>query len=64
MKNNTIIFATMAFVTLGTTTQSCVTLANSSVGLALIKQILLGGITKSLNIFSDKNSFLSNQLID
>lgn len=64
MKNNTVIVATMAFVTIGTTTQSCVALATSSVGLALIKQILLGGITKSLNIFSDKNSFLSNQLID
>ncbi len=64
MKTNTIFVATMAFATLGTTTQSCVALATSSVGLAVLKQILLGGITKGLNIFSDKNSFLANQLIE
>lgn len=64
MKRNTILVATMAVVTLGTTTQSCVALATSSVGLAVLKQILLGGITKGLNIFSNKDSFLSNQLID
>lgn len=64
MKTNTIFVATMAFATLGTTTQSCVALATSSVGLAVLKQILLGGITKGLNIFSDKDSFLANQLIE
>lgn len=64
MKTNTIFVATMAVATLGTTTQSCVALATSSVGLAVLKQILLGGITKGLNIFSDKNSFLANQLIE
>lgn len=64
MNRNTIMVATMAFATLGTTTQSCVALATSSVGLAVIKQILLGGISKGLNIFSDKNSFLANQLIE
>lgn len=64
MKRNTILVATMAVATLGTTTQSCVALATSSVGLAVLKQILLGGITKGLNIFSDKDSFLANQLID
>ena len=64
MKKNTILIATMAIATLGSTTQSCVALATSGVGLAILKQILLGGITKGLNIFSDKNSFLANQLID
>lgn len=64
MRRNTILVATMAVVTLGTTTQSCVALATSSVGLAVLKQILLGGITKGLNIFSNKDSFLANQLID
>ncbi|AYO57478.1 hypothetical protein CO230_04680 [Chryseobacterium sp. 6424] len=64
MKKHTILVATMAVATLGTTTQSCLAIATSSVGLAVLKQILLGGITKGLNIFSDKNSFLSNQLID
>ena len=54
----------MAVATLGTTTQSCLALATSSVGLAVLKQILLGGITKGLNIFSDKDSFMANQLID
>ncbi len=64
MKRNTILVATMAIATLGTTTQSCLALATSSVGLAVLKQILLGGITKGLNIFSDKDSFMANQLID
>lgn len=64
MRRNTILVATMAVVALGTTTQSCVALATSSVGLAVLKQILLGGITKGLNIFSNKDSFLANQLID
>ena len=64
MTKNTIFIATMAIATLGTTTQSCVALATSSVGLSILKQILLGGITKGLNIFSNKDSFLANQLID
>ena len=64
MRRYTILVATMAVATLGTTTQSCMTLATSSVGLSILKQILLGGITKGPNIFSDKNSFLANQLIE
>lgn len=64
MNRNTILVATMAVATLATTTQSCLALATSSVGIAVLKQILLGGITKGLNIFSDKDNFLSNQLIN
>lgn len=64
MRRNTILVATMAIATVGTTAQSCVALATSTVGLAILKQILLGGITKGLNIFSDKDSFLANQLIE
>lgn len=64
MRNNKYLIATMAVVTLGTTTQSCVALATSSVGLTILKQILLGGISKGLNIFSNKDSFLGNQLIE
>lgn len=64
MRKNTIFIATMAVATLGSTTQSCVALATSGVGLAILKQILLGGITKGLNIFSNPDSFLSNQLIE
>jgi hypothetical protein len=64
MNRNTILVATMAVATLGSTAQSCVALATSAVGIAVLKQILLGGITKGLNIFGDKNSFLANNLID
>jgi hypothetical protein len=46
-----------------TSTQSCVAVA-TTVGLSLIKKILIGGITKGLGIFKDKDSFLANGLID
>ncbi|MEC5156732.1 DUF4197 family protein [Chryseobacterium sp. MP_3.2] len=64
MQKNTILVATMAIATLGTGAQSCLAIATSSVGLAVLKQVLLGGITKGLGIFSNKDSFLSNQLIE
>lgn len=64
MRTNTILVATMAAATIGTTAQSCVALATSTVGIAVLKQVLLGGINKGLNIFSNKDSFLANQLID
>ncbi len=64
MKRNTFLIAAVTAVTLAPVTQSCVALATSSVGLAVLKSILLGGITKGLNIFSNKDSFLANQLID
>lgn len=46
------------------TAQSCVALATSSIGLAIIKQILLGGANKAFNILGNRNSFLSSNLID
>ena len=52
-----------ATATIITTTQSCVAVA-TTVGLSLIKKILIGGITKGLGIFKDKDSFLANGLID
>lgn len=64
MNRNFLIVAAVSTVAVTTTATSCVALATSSVGLTLIKQILLGGVTKGLNIFKDKNSFLSNNLID
>ncbi|WP_417429300.1 DUF4197 family protein [Halpernia sp.] len=64
MKAKHFIIATVASVTLATTTTSCVALATSSFGLAILKKVLLGGITKGLDVFSDKNSFLANNLID
>jgi len=64
MRKNTVLVAVMAIATLGTATQSCVAIASSSVGLAILKQVLLGGISKGLGIFSNKDSFLANQLIE
>lgn len=64
MTKNSIFIATIAVATLGTTTQSCVAIATSSVGLAVLKRILLGGINNGLNIFSNKDRFLANQIID
>ena len=46
------------------TTQSCMAIATSGIGLTIIKQILLGGITKGLGILKNKDSFLANNLID
>lgn len=51
-----------AFIT--TTTASCMSIATSNVGLAIIKQILLGGISRGMGIFSNKEAFLNNNLID
>ena len=64
MKIKTVMIATLGVATLATTTQSCLALATSSIGLSILKQILLGGITKGLGIFADKNAFLQNNLID
>lgn len=64
MKKNTLIVASAAFITLSASTQSCVALATSSVGIAVIKKVLLGGISKGLGIFKNKDSFLGNTLIE
>lgn len=64
MKAKYFIIATASTFTLATTAQSCVALASTGIGLAILKKVLLGGISKGLNIFSDKNSFLQNNLID
>ncbi len=63
MKKNTFIIAVFSIATLGSSVQSCATLAGTSIGLAIVKNVLLGGINKGLGIFSDKDSFLGNQLI-
>lgn len=49
---------------LTTTTTSCMAVATSSLGLNIIKRVLLGGITRSMGIFSNKDAFLQNGLID
>lgn len=46
------------------TTQSCLAVATSGVGISIIKNVLLGGINKAVGIFSNKNAFLENDLID
>lgn len=51
MKNNTIVMATMAVAVVGTSVQSCAAIATSSVGIAIIKQVLLGGISSGMAVF-------------
>lgn len=46
-----------------TTTQSCVAVA-TTIGLPILKKILIGGVSKGLGIFKDKNSFMNNELIN
>lgn len=63
MKIKTVLVSTLAVAALGTTTQSCLALATSSIGLSILKKILLGGISKGLGIFGNKNAFLQNDLV-
>lgn len=46
-----------------TSTQSCMTLATSDLGITVIKRILMGGVNKASGIFSNKQAFLENDLI-
>lgn len=64
MKTKTIIISAVTAVTVGVTANSCLALATSTVGIAIIKKVLLGGITKGLGIFKNKDAFLQNNLID
>lgn len=64
MKIKTVLIASVGVATVATTAHSCLALATSSVGLAVIKTILLGGIKKGLATFKDPNAFLENNLID
>ena len=64
MRTKTIIISAVSVVAVGVTAQSCVALATSAVGVAIIKKVLLGGISKGLGIFKNKDAFLQNNLID
>lgn len=64
MKTKTIIVSMITAATVATTANSCVALATSSIGMAIIKQVLLGGITKGLTTFKDKDAFLKSPLIN
>ncbi len=59
-----IMIASVAVAGVATVSHSCVALATSTVGVAIIKNVLLGGITKGVNIFKNKDSFLQNDLIE
>lgn len=54
----------MAVGAVASTAHSCVALTTTSIGLSVLKSILLGGIEKGFGVFSDKNSFLENELIN
>ncbi len=64
MKTKTVIISAISVATVGIGANSCVALATSSIGVAIIKKVLLGGITKGLGIFKNKDAFLQNNLID
>ncbi|NML57642.1 DUF4197 family protein [Chryseobacterium cheonjiense] len=56
------IIGTGAFI--NTTVQSCTTLATSDIGLSVIKRFLLNGIDKGVNIYSNRDAFLQNNMVD
>ncbi|WP_300671761.1 DUF4197 family protein [Soonwooa sp.] len=64
MRPKYIITASLATIAIASVPQSCVALATSSIGLSIIKKILIGGISSGTSIFKDKNAFMSNNLID
>ncbi|MGS0747327.1 DUF4197 family protein [Halpernia sp. GG3] len=64
MNKKIYLIAAVSTFTIASTATSCVALVSSGIGLAILKKVLLGGINKGLNIFSDKQSFLQNNLID
>ncbi|MFN3021120.1 DUF4197 family protein [Chryseobacterium sp. TY3] len=64
MRPRFIITATIATLTVAGVSHSCVALATSSIGLSIIKKILIGGITSGVSTFQNKEAFMSNSLID
>ncbi len=64
MRPRFIITATIATVAVAGVSHSCVALATSSIGLSIIKKILIGGITSGVSTFQNKEAFMSNSLID
>lgn len=62
IKNYTIVAAGLASI--GATQQSCTTLATSDIGLGIIRNILQSGINKGYSVFSNRDAFLNNNLVD
>ncbi|MCJ8155058.1 DUF4197 domain-containing protein [Chryseobacterium sp. SSA4.19] len=49
---------------INTTIQSCTTLATTDLGLSIIKRFLLNGIDKGVGIYSNREAFLQNNMVD
>ena len=65
MKVRTIIISSVAAVAVGVAVvQSCTAIATSAVGIAVIKKVLLGGVSKGVKVLKNKNEFLQSPLID
>lgn len=47
-----------------TSVQSCTTVATSDLGLSIIKRVLMNGIDKGMGIYSNKEAFLQNNMVD
>lgn len=47
-----------------TSVQSCQTMATTDLGLSIIKRVLLNGIDKGMGIYSNKEAFLQNNMVD
>ena len=65
MKIKTVIITSVVAATVGmVAVQSCTAIATSVIGVAVIKRVLLGGVSKGMKVFKDKNAFLQSPLID
>jgi hypothetical protein len=65
MKVRTVIISSVAAVAVGVAVvQSCTAIATSAVGVAVIKKVLLGGVSKGVKVLKNKNEFLQSPLID
>ena len=64
MKIKTILVASASVTAIGFTAHSCVALATSTVGVAIIKQVLLGGISKGLGVLKNKDTFKQSDLVE
>lgn len=47
-----------------TTMHSCSTIASTDLGVSIIKRLLLNGIDKGMAIYSNKEAFLQNNMVD
>ena len=65
MKVKTVIITSVAAAAVGVAAvQSCTAIATSAIGVAVIKRVLLGGVSKGMKVFKNKNEFLQSPLID